>query len=199
MRARAIRVPLVSERKRSLERKGWDGEPPCKSPLSRAPTSHPESCSSRGLLPEKPEATGFFAAGQQDVAGQHRPLSQAPRRARRWFLHSARHGGTMDQGRQERAEVDAAVLLLLCRTNAVRFRLHARAHNLANFLRMLALPKMVAHWSLTGLSKKLVKIGAKIATRARHVVFPDGRCRSAISCWPAEKACCLRRLRQQPS
>jgi Transposase DDE domain group 1 len=46
------------------------------------------------------------------------------------------------------------------RHNAVRLRLHALAYNLANFLRTLALPTEVEHWSLTTLREKLVKIGA---------------------------------------
>jgi len=43
--------------------------------------------------------------------------------------------------------------------------------NLANFMRTLALPEAVAHWSLTSLREKLVKIGAKIVTHARYVTF----------------------------
>ena len=37
------------------------------------------------------------------------------------------------------------------RDNAVRLQLHALAYNLANFMRTLALPKEVEHWSLTTL------------------------------------------------
>ncbi len=37
------------------------------------------------------------------------------------------------------------------RNNEVRLQLHALAYNLANFMRALALPKEVAHWSLTTL------------------------------------------------
>ena len=33
------------------------------------------------------------------------------------------------------------------------------AYNLANFMRTLALPKEVEHWSLTTLREKFVKIG----------------------------------------
>ena len=43
------------------------------------------------------------------------------------------------------------------RDNAVRLQLHALAYNLANFMRTLALPKEVEHWSLTTLREKLVK------------------------------------------
>ncbi len=55
--------------------------------------------------------------------------------------------------------------------NAVRLQLHALAYNLGNFLRTLALPDAVKHWSLTRLKEKLVKIGAKIVTHARYVTF----------------------------
>ena len=57
------------------------------------------------------------------------------------------------------------------RQNAVRLQLHALAYNLANFLRTLALPQEVEHWSLTTLREKLVKIGARIVRHGRYVVF----------------------------
>jgi len=57
------------------------------------------------------------------------------------------------------------------RHNAVRLQLHALAYNLANFLRTLALPEEVEHWSLTTLREKLVKIGARIVRHGRYVVF----------------------------
>ncbi len=40
-----------------------------------------------------------------------------------------------------------------------------------NFLRRLALPRKVKHWSLTTLREKLIKIGAKIVHHARYVFF----------------------------
>ena len=55
--------------------------------------------------------------------------------------------------------------------NAVRLQLHALAYNLANFMRTLALPKEVEHWSLTTLREKLVKIGAKVVSHGRYVTF----------------------------
>src|SRR5680860_1842169 len=55
--------------------------------------------------------------------------------------------------------------------NAVRLQLHALAYNLANFMRTLALSEAVKQWSLTSLREKLVKIGAKIVTHARYVIF----------------------------
>ena len=45
------------------------------------------------------------------------------------------------------------------------------AYNLGNFLRRLALPKGVKHWSLTTLREKLIKIGAKVVTHSRYVIF----------------------------
>ena len=57
------------------------------------------------------------------------------------------------------------------RGNAVRLQLFALAYNLANFLRSLALPQEVEHWSLTTLREKLVKIGARIVRHGRYVIF----------------------------
>jgi hypothetical protein len=55
--------------------------------------------------------------------------------------------------------------------NQVRLQLFALAYNLANFLRRLALPPSVKHWSLTTLREKLVKIGAKVVRHANYVTF----------------------------
>jgi hypothetical protein len=55
--------------------------------------------------------------------------------------------------------------------NAVRLQLRALAYNLAKFLRALALPEAVKHWSLTTLRDRLVKIGAKIARHGRSIAF----------------------------
>jgi hypothetical protein len=63
---------------------------------------------------------------------------------------------------------------LSCRTfkdNQARLQLFALAYNLGNFLRRLALPKPVQHWSLTTLREKLVKIGAKVTRHAKYVTF----------------------------
>ena len=63
---------------------------------------------------------------------------------------------------------------LSCRTftaNAVRLQLHALAYNLANFMRTLAMPKTAEPWSLTSLREKLVKIGAKVVSHGRYVIF----------------------------
>jgi len=55
--------------------------------------------------------------------------------------------------------------------NQVRLQLFALAYNLGNFLRRLALPVGVKHWSLTTLREKLIKIGAKVVHHARSVIF----------------------------
>ena len=55
--------------------------------------------------------------------------------------------------------------------NAVRLQLHALAYNLANFLRTLALPEALKHWSLTTLRDRLVKIGARIVRHGRSIAF----------------------------
>ena len=55
--------------------------------------------------------------------------------------------------------------------NQVRLQLFALAYNLGNFLRRLALPRKVRHWSLRTLREKLVKIGAKVVKHSRYLVF----------------------------
>jgi hypothetical protein len=57
------------------------------------------------------------------------------------------------------------------RNNQVRLQLHALAYNLGNFMRTLALPKEVEHWSLTTLREKLVKIGAKVVRHGHYVML----------------------------
>jgi hypothetical protein len=63
---------------------------------------------------------------------------------------------------------------LSCRTfkdNQARLQLFALAYNLGNFLRRLAVPKPVRHWSLTTLREKLIKIGAKVTRHSKYVFF----------------------------
>ena len=55
--------------------------------------------------------------------------------------------------------------------NQVRPQLFGLAYDLGNFLRRLALPRLVKHWSLTTLREKLVKIGAKVVYHTRYVTF----------------------------
>jgi len=63
---------------------------------------------------------------------------------------------------------------LSCRSfaaNAVRLQLHALAYNLGNFMRTLAMPTTAEPWSLTSLREKLIKIGAKVVSHGRYVIF----------------------------
>jgi len=55
--------------------------------------------------------------------------------------------------------------------NQVRLALFVLAYNLGNFLRRLARPDSVRHWSLPSLQVKLIKIGAKVVRHARQVIF----------------------------
>ena len=57
------------------------------------------------------------------------------------------------------------------RDNQARLQLFALAYNLGNFLRRLALPWPVKHWSLTTLREKLLKIGAKVVRDCKYVTF----------------------------
>ncbi len=57
------------------------------------------------------------------------------------------------------------------RDNQARLQLFALAYNLGNFLRRLALPRSVRHWSLTTLREKLIKIGMKVVWHAKYVTF----------------------------
>ncbi len=56
---------------------------------------------------------------------------------------------------------------------------------MANFLRTLALPYEVEHWSLTTLREKLVKIGAKVVRQGGTSRSNWPRCRGTCS----EKYC----------
>jgi hypothetical protein len=49
--------------------------------------------------------------------------------------------------------------------------LFALEYNLANSLRQLALPRSIRNWNLRTLREKLVKIGAKIVSHAKYLIF----------------------------
>ena len=55
--------------------------------------------------------------------------------------------------------------------NQVRLQLFVLAYNLGNFLRRLALPPSVKHWTLTTLLVKLITTGVKVVHHARYVIF----------------------------
>lgn len=42
---------------------------------------------------------------------------------------------------------------------------------MANFLRSLVLPKPIQDWTLTTLREKLIKIGAKVISHSKYVLF----------------------------
>jgi len=71
------------------------------------------------------------------------------------------------------------------RDNQARLQLFALAYSLGNFLRKLALPKSVKHWSVTTLREKLIKIGAKVVRHAKYCLLytspsPRDRTRSRM-------------------
>jgi hypothetical protein len=55
--------------------------------------------------------------------------------------------------------------------NQVRLWLFILAYNLGNFVRRLALPETVKHWSLTSIQTRLIKIGGRLVRHARRLVF----------------------------
>jgi hypothetical protein len=81
--------------------------------------------------------------------------------------------GTAEQWIKE-GENAAKWSKLSCRQfkdNAARLQLFALAYNLANSLRRLVLPKPIKGWTLTTMREKLVKIGAKVVSHAKYLVF----------------------------
>src|ERR671918_1391993 len=55
--------------------------------------------------------------------------------------------------------------------NQVRLALFILAYNLGNFMRRLALPESVKHWSLTSIQTRMIKIGGRLVQHARRLVF----------------------------
>jgi hypothetical protein len=68
--------------------------------------------------------------------------------------------------------------------NAVRLQLHALAYNLANFLRTLALPEEVKHWSLTTLRDGWSRSAQRSSGTADRSPsrWPRSWCRARCSC-----------------
>jgi hypothetical protein len=52
--------------------------------------------------------------------------------------------------------------------NEARLKLFIMAYNLGNFLRTLALPERIKHWSLRTIQLKMIKIGARLIRHARY-------------------------------
>src|SRR5438309_9626119 len=99
-------------------------------------------------------------------------LPVAPEHVRRRFYELAQ-SGTAEQWIKE-GKGAIKWTRPSCRSfaaNAVRLQLHALAYNLGNFMRTLAMPKAAERWSLTGLREKLIKIGAKVVSHGRYVIF----------------------------
>ena len=96
-------------------------------------------------------------------------VTNLPGRTGRRLLQQARHRGTVDQGRQGRNQVDAAVV------PDVRCQRGAPAASCARLqprqMRTLATPEPIKDWSLTTLKEKLIKIGAKVISHGRIVAF----------------------------
>jgi len=72
------------------------------------------------------------------------------------------------------------------------------AYNLANFLRCIELPEVMADWSLTSLQRKLIKIGARVVRHARAITF---QLAEVAVTGPMVRAilAAIRRLRAPPS
>jgi hypothetical protein len=90
------------------------------------------------------------------------------------FRRARRGGGACCYNRQQSepgAVPDNPKWEIPVKDNQARLQLFALAYNLANFLRRLALPRDVKHWSLATLREKLVKIGAKVTRHAKYVTF----------------------------
>ncbi len=43
--------------------------------------------------------------------------------------------------------------------------------NVGNFLRTLALPDKIEHWSMNTMREKLINIGAKVVRHGRYITF----------------------------
>ena len=55
--------------------------------------------------------------------------------------------------------------------NQVRLGLFVMAYNLGNFLRRLAVPEEMKHWSLTSHQTRMIKTGGRLVRHARRLVF----------------------------
>jgi hypothetical protein len=63
---------------------------------------------------------------------------------------------------------------LSCRrfvANQVRLALFVLAYNLGNFMRRLALPEPMKHWSLTSIQTRMIKTGGRLVRHARRLTF----------------------------
>src|SRR5262249_25752154 len=88
---------------------------------------------------------------------------------RRCLLQQARDVRSVDQGRQRRDQVDATVVPNVRRQRGAApascTRLQPRQFP------ALATPEPIKDWSLTTLKDKLIKIGGKVVSHGRYVIF----------------------------
>ena len=126
----------------------------------------------RSLGPAPPgRGQGRVAPGRAVPA--RRVHRDQPRRQRRRCVNFYNGRGTAEQWIKE-GKYAVNWTRLSCHgfeANQVRLQLFVLAYNLGNFLRRLALPRSVRHWTLTTLREKLIKIGAKMVRHARYVTF----------------------------
>lgn len=108
--------------------------------------------------------------------------------------------GTAEQRTKERKYAFRGTRLSCkrLRDNEVRLPLHALAYNLATFLRCIELHKAMAHWSLTSLQRKLMRIGARVVRCARAVTSQLAEVAVALAMVRTILAA-IRRLRAPPS
>ena len=77
----------------------------------------------------------------------------------------------MDKRRQVRPELDQVVLPQVRGHIRFRLELFVLAYNLGNFMRRLALPEAMKHWSLTSLQTRMIKTGGRLVRHAGRLVF----------------------------
>src|SRR5260370_1107338 len=85
--------------------------------------------------------------------------------------HHMRRSGSNTRSGYQRTGSCRTESAISSRAQSVRLQLHALAYNLGNFLRTLATPEPIKDWSLTTLKDKLIKIGAKVVSHGRYVIF----------------------------
>ena len=117
-----------------------------------------------------------------------------------WVMGFYNQRGTAEQHIKER-KYAFHWTRLSCRRlhdNEVRPQVHALAYNVATFLRCIELPEEMAHWSLTSLQLKLIKIGARVVRHAHAITFQLAEV--AITCAMVRSIlAAIRRLRAPPS
>ena len=112
------------------------------------------------------------------------------------------HGGTVDQGRQERGEVDAAVLPRLRGQPGAAAAVCPGVQPGQLPAAGWRCPRAVRHWTLTTLREKLIKIGAKVVRHCPVRDLPDGGGGGAAGVvpghfgrdWRVEVACTFSRM-----